>query len=96
MNRQLQRTIFAACRELGLDSDARHDLQLRVTGKDSLSDMTDDEMKAVLDDLKSRGFRVSRGSRRKRARLAPTCGSATSCGDFSTRQALPRCPARRA
>lgn len=70
MNRQLQRTIFAACRELGLDNDARRDLQLRVTGKDSLSDMTDHEMKAVLSDLKAHGFRVSGGTRRPRAERA--------------------------
>lgn len=68
--RQLQRTIFVACREMGLDSDARHDLQLRVTGKASLSDMDEPELRAVINDLKAKGFRLARGTRRPRARRA--------------------------
>ena len=67
-DRTLQRTIFAACRDLGLDDDARHDLQLRVTGKESLSDMTDGELKLVISEMKRMGFRHARGSRYK---LAP-------------------------
>ncbi|WP_349295259.1 regulatory protein GemA (plasmid) [Thioclava sp. 'Guangxiensis'] len=63
MTHQLQRSIFAGCRELGLDEDSRRDLQLRVTGKASLSDMTDAEKTAVLSELRSKGFRVRAGKR---------------------------------
>lgn len=56
MNRALQRKIFAGCRELGLSKEARHDLQLAETGKASLSDMTETELKLVLERLKKDGF----------------------------------------
>jgi len=56
MTAALQRMIFVGCKALGLDDDARHDLQLQATGKASLSDMTDDEKKRVLDRLKLAGF----------------------------------------
>jgi len=66
--RALQRKIFAGCRELGLDADARHDLQLAATGKESLSDMTEAELELVIDRLKQSGFNpASRGGKRKRA-----------------------------
>lgn len=55
--RSLQRMIFAACRELGLDDEARHDLQLAATGNASLSDMTEAELKLVVDRLKQNGFK---------------------------------------
>lgn len=55
--RNLQRMIFAGCRELGLDEDARHDLQMAATGKASLSDMTESELKLVVDRLKQSGFK---------------------------------------
>jgi len=56
MNRSLQRLIFAACRQLGLDDDARRDLQVSVTGKASLRDMDDRELKLVVNRLKQDGF----------------------------------------
>lgn len=66
-NRALQRKIFVGCRELGLDDDARHDLQLAATGKDSLSDMTEVELQQVLDRLKECGFKpVSTGGKRRK------------------------------
>lgn len=52
-----------ACRQLGLDADTRHDLQLRVTGKASLTDMTPAEQERVLAELKARGFRAAPGKR---------------------------------
>ncbi|MBB96944.1 MAG: GemA protein [Rhodobacteraceae bacterium] len=55
-DRALQKMIHVGCRELGLDTDLRCELQLQVTGKASMSDMTDAELNAVLSDLKSRGF----------------------------------------
>lgn len=48
------RAIHAECRTLGIDSDARHDIQLSLVGKESLSDMTLGEVTQVLDSIKSR------------------------------------------
>jgi len=56
MNRSLHKLIFAACRHLGLDDDARRDLQVNVTGKASLRDMSDGELKLVVNRLKEAGF----------------------------------------
>lgn len=56
--RTLQRQIHAACRQLGLDSDTRHDLQLQATGKASMADMTVGELLAVVAVLKQRGFKA--------------------------------------
>lgn len=56
MNRTLQKLIHVGCRELGLDQEARRDLQLLVTGKASQSDMSDAELEAVVGALKDRGF----------------------------------------
>ena len=68
MSRAAQRTIFAACRELGLDDEARRDLQLEVCGKTSMRDMSDDDLKAVLSRLKKDGFKqVSKGRKHKAA-----------------------------
>ena len=58
-DRTLQRMIHVGCRQLGIDSDTRHDLQLQVTGKASMSDMTEPEMRMLLDALKQRGFKPS-------------------------------------
>ena len=67
MTRSLQKLIHVGCRELGLDADARHDLQLAVCGKASMSDMTEAELKRVLDRLKQSGFKVSGGKGRRPA-----------------------------
>ncbi|WP_158971963.1 gp16 family protein [Chachezhania sediminis] len=56
-DRALQRQIHVACRELGLDADTRHDLQLAVTGKASMSDMSDADLHLVMSALKDRGFK---------------------------------------
>jgi len=50
------RMIHVACRDLGLDQDTRHELQERVTGKASLSDMTERQLKLVVDELKAKGW----------------------------------------
>jgi phage gp16-like protein len=70
MNRSLQKLIFAACRQLGLDDDARRDLQVSVTGKASLRDMDDRELKLVADRLKTSGF-VDQKTRNPRHKPAP-------------------------
>jgi len=61
--RHLQKMIFVGCRELGLDADARRDLQMRVTGKPSLSRMSAAELSLVVGELKKSGFRPKGGKR---------------------------------
>lgn len=48
--------IHVGCKQLGLDEDTRRDLQLFVTGKDSLKAMSPGELTRVLEALKARGF----------------------------------------
>lgn len=54
------RLIHVAARELGLDADTRHQLQLVTTGKASLADMTPAELDRVVEALKARGFKPGR------------------------------------
>jgi phage gp16-like protein len=61
--RALQQTVHVACRELGLDGEARRDLQLAVTGKASMRDMTDADLEKLLDRLKADGFKPQTGHR---------------------------------
>lgn len=56
MTRALQQKIHVACRQLGLDADARRDLQLSATGKASMRDMTEADLKLVVNRLKEAGF----------------------------------------
>ena len=56
MTQQLRKTIFVACRQLGLDNETRRDLQLVATGKESMSDMDDADLEKLLSALKERGF----------------------------------------
>ncbi|WP_347881090.1 gp16 family protein [Pseudosulfitobacter pseudonitzschiae] len=67
MTRALQKLIHIACRDLGLDTDARRDLQVVVCGKSSMSDMTEAELTQVLDRLKQSGFKASSTGRRPAA-----------------------------
>lgn len=55
----LRKTIFVGCRALGLDDEARRDLQLVATGKESMSAMTEADMLKLVDALKSKGFNPS-------------------------------------
>lgn len=70
MTRQLQRLIHVGCRALNMDQEDRHALQLAVTDKDSMSDMGEDELKAVLARLKQNGFKPELKGR-KRHKVAP-------------------------
>ncbi|SNS87168.1 Mu-like prophage protein gp16 [[Luteovulum] sphaeroides subsp. megalophilum] len=54
--RTLQKLVHVGCRELGLDEDTRRDLQLTLTGKASMGDMTEAELQAVVAGLRARGF----------------------------------------
>lgn len=65
MTANLKRLIFVGCRQLGLDADTRHDLQLRVVGKASLADMTEGELALVVDALKEKGFKPKGGARKR-------------------------------
>ena len=55
--RHLQRIVHLACRQLGIDSDTRRDLQLVVTGKASMAEMDEADLKALVDALRERGFK---------------------------------------
>jgi len=48
---KLRRTIFALCRERGIGDELRHELQFSVTGKESLTECTAAEMRAVIERL---------------------------------------------
>ncbi|MBN8294716.1 DUF1018 domain-containing protein [Rhodobacter sp. NTK016B] len=55
----LMKQIHVACRQLGLDTETRRDLQLRAVGKASMSDMSKPELERLLEELKKRGFKPS-------------------------------------
>jgi phage gp16-like protein len=69
MSRALQRKIHVGCRELGLDSDARKALQRVVTGKASMTDMSEADLNAVLKRLTQDGFKAS-SCRKKHAKAS--------------------------
>lgn len=70
--RNLQRMIHVGCKQLGLDEDARRGLQLVATGKASMSDMTDAELRKVVEALKARGFKAGfNGHSKGRKPVAP-------------------------
>ena len=48
------RAVHAACRSLGIDDDLRKEIQVGVTGKNSLTDMTAWELSDLLDHLNHR------------------------------------------
>lgn len=56
----LRKKIFVGCRQLGLDDEARRDIQLAATGKDSMKNMTETDLEAVVNALKNRGFKTAR------------------------------------
>lgn len=57
MTSQLKRLIHVGCRALNMDQEDRHALQLAVTGKDSMADMDEADLTAVLKRLKENGFK---------------------------------------
>ncbi|WP_417262607.1 phage protein GemA/Gp16 family protein [Celeribacter sp.] len=70
-DRTLQRQIFAGCKQLGIDNETRHDLQLVVTGKASMSDMTDADLESMVQALKEKGFKPGfKAGRRPAAKRA--------------------------
>lgn len=53
----LKRMIHVGCKQLGLDNDTRRDLQLVATGKASMADMSEPELRRMVEALKQRGFK---------------------------------------
>ena len=66
--RSLQQQIHIACRELGLDADARHDIQIAACGKASMRDMAEADLQLVVNHLKDRGWKggFKQGAKRPR------------------------------
>jgi hypothetical protein len=69
MTRALVKLVHVGCRELGIDRETRRDLQRLVTGKASMTEMTEADLESMVQALKDRGFRPSPGAapRRKAA-----------------------------
>ncbi|PZR89661.1 MAG: GemA protein [Stutzerimonas stutzeri] len=53
----LHRLIHGGCRHLGINADDRRGMYLRLVKKDTLSDMNDEEMQVVADELRRLGYR---------------------------------------
>ncbi|MGR3501582.1 gp16 family protein [Pseudaestuariivita sp.] len=68
MTRTLQKLIHVGCRELGLDSDDRKAMQLALTGKASMADMSEAELTVIVDNLKAKGFKPKGGRKPKAPR----------------------------
>lgn len=66
----LIKTVHVGCRSIGIDGETRRDLQLQVTGKASILDMTDADLNLVIGALKDRGFTPSAGSKPRRKAAA--------------------------
>lgn len=54
MTAQERKAVFAFCRELGIKDDDRHALIFGVTGKESMTELTDTETSAVIRELTER------------------------------------------
>lgn len=67
MSRALQKRIHAGCRQLGLDNDARRDLQLVATGKASMRDMDEADLRKMVKALEARGLKPSSKAKRTAA-----------------------------
>ena len=64
--------MHAGCRELGIDGELRHDLQLATTGKASMAEMTEAELRLVVGALEQRGFKAGfKGGAKGRRAPAP-------------------------
>ncbi|MFN4191836.1 MAG: phage protein GemA/Gp16 family protein [Tabrizicola sp.] len=64
MTRALQKMVHIGCRDLGIDGETRRDLQLLVTGKASMSAMTEGDLSKLVAALKERGFKPHAGKAR--------------------------------
>jgi phage gp16-like protein len=71
MTRALATLIHVGCRDLGIDGETRRDLQLLVTGKASMTDMTEADLTKMVTALKARGFKADAGGARAKRPAAP-------------------------
>lgn len=71
MTRALQKLVHVGCRELGIDGETRRDLQVLVTGKASMMDMTEADLSKLVTALKERGFKAHAGARKPKRAAAP-------------------------
>ena len=71
MTRALQTLIHVGCRDLGIDGETRRDLQLLVTGKASMLDMTEADLSKMVAALKERGFKAHGGGAKHKRAAAP-------------------------
>ena len=55
--RALQKMVHVGCRDLGIDGETRRDLQLMVTGKESMADMAEADLEKLVEALKAKGFK---------------------------------------
>lgn len=69
MSTPMIRMIHAACRQLGLDEEDRRQMQVTLTGKDSLKKMTQPELKLVANHLRQRGAGHTKRPASKDARI---------------------------
>ncbi len=70
MSAALIRKIHVGCRQLGIDQDTRHEMQLELVGKASLSDMSEPELLRVVSALEGKGF-SSKSKGRGKHKAAP-------------------------
>lgn len=63
LRNRLRRAIFAACRRAGLDNGARHVVQKNVIGKASMTEMSTDDLRRLLDHMN--GYSPSGRARKK-------------------------------
>jgi len=61
VTRALQKLIHAGCRALKIDTETRHLIQIAATGKASLSEMTEADLRRVVEALKAKGFDPAAG-----------------------------------
>jgi len=67
--RALQQQIHIACRDLKIDADDRRAMQEMACGKASMKDMTERDLKLVINHLKSQGWKPQK--RRHKHKAAP-------------------------
>ena len=88
---RIRRSIFGECRRRGIDQETRHALQVRVTGKSSLTEMNEAEMRRVLSELQG-GRRQFRAGGRKAGKSVEAARGAG--GPAKGREVLPAGPHR--
>lgn len=97
MTRALQKLVHIGCRDLGIDGETRRDLQLLVTGKASMTDMTEADLSKLVTALKERGFKPLAGkfrSKRPAAKRADVRFAHVLWGKLHTAKAVDQAGAK--